>query len=618
MTLLSPTGQPETLADSGSRGGCRSVAFVLSVYLLLSIFLFWPSPPWDGSRLPTDFFGQFPGDPQQMTWFLRWLPFALEHGLNIFHTRYIDYPTGVNLASNTSVPLLGLFASPITATLGPVVAFNLLMRLAFFSSASSMYFLLRTWCRRPASFVGGLLYGFGPYMVTEGQAHLNLAFAPLPPLIVWCLYQLLVERRRPPKRLGLLLGALIGAQGLIEPEILVMLGIVVSAGLVGLAAANRHRLAAPLARARRALFYATGVATALMGWWMWSLIFGANRVSGTVLKSVNLQDYRADLLSPFLPTDQLIAPIKLQFLSFRFVGGNYSENVAYLSLPTVVFIVVASIVWRKSRVIVTSALLALVAFILSLGPSLRVDNRATNIPMPGALFTHLPLMDNFIPARFGFVMVLFAVIAFTLGVDRFVDFLRNPKGATTRTRALEIGGVLAVVLSVMLVIPRVPFQTAHPPWPSDTVATLNVIPPGSNVLTYPFTLLQFTEAMAWQATDNMRFRLIGGYATVQGHARSGQQYPELLSPPFVQEYLEQVQGTTSLIPIYPKPSAHTDPVRAFCFFLTKFHVGAVVFWRAGEHPQIARALFLHALGPPAAATRDRTVLVWLTHTRRCA
>jgi hypothetical protein len=91
-----------------------------------------------------------------------------------------------------------------------------------------MFFVLKKWCRWPAAFVGGLAYGFGPYMVTQGQTHLNLAFVPLPPLIVWCLYELLFEQKRRPVRMGVLLGLLAGAQVLISPELLALLVLIVA------------------------------------------------------------------------------------------------------------------------------------------------------------------------------------------------------------------------------------------------------------------------------------------------------------------------------------------------------------------------------------------------------
>jgi len=52
----------------------------------------------------------------------------------IFH-QLRRFPLGVNLASNTSVPLLGILSAPVTLALGPVASFNLLMRIALAGSA---------------------------------------------------------------------------------------------------------------------------------------------------------------------------------------------------------------------------------------------------------------------------------------------------------------------------------------------------------------------------------------------------------------------------------------------------------------------------------------------------
>ncbi|MFZ0171408.1 MAG: hypothetical protein WAL04_06970, partial [Acidimicrobiales bacterium] len=67
--------------------------------------------------------------------------------------------------------------------------------------------------------MGGLLYAFGPY--TVGQAlHLDLAFVPIPPLLVWCADELVRTRRMRMWRLGLLIGAAGAAEMLISPDVL--------------------------------------------------------------------------------------------------------------------------------------------------------------------------------------------------------------------------------------------------------------------------------------------------------------------------------------------------------------------------------------------------------------
>jgi hypothetical protein len=67
------------------------------------------------------------GDPAIFMWFLRWVPFALEHGHDLLVTHYLNYPDGVNLMWNTSLPLPGLLLAPVTEAWGPVLSFNLLL-----------------------------------------------------------------------------------------------------------------------------------------------------------------------------------------------------------------------------------------------------------------------------------------------------------------------------------------------------------------------------------------------------------------------------------------------------------------------------------------------------------
>ena len=58
-----------------------------------------------------------------------------------------------------------------------------------------MFFVLRrytTWI--PAAFIGGLLYGFSPYMVGQGEGHIFLMLAPVPPVMFLLLDEILVRQ----------------------------------------------------------------------------------------------------------------------------------------------------------------------------------------------------------------------------------------------------------------------------------------------------------------------------------------------------------------------------------------------------------------------------------------
>ena len=199
---LSPdpaSGSDEEADARGSSSRWRLPAVVLAgpAYALVALLAYRPILPGNGTRLPTCACG----DLVQGVWFLRWTPFALFHGMNPFLTNFIDYRSGVNLAQNTLMPLLGLLAAPITWVAGPVASLNTLLWLAFPLSATAGFVAFRHWIRWiPAAFVAGLLYGFSPYMVGQGVGHLNLVFVPFPPLILMVADELFVRQRHPPLR----------------------------------------------------------------------------------------------------------------------------------------------------------------------------------------------------------------------------------------------------------------------------------------------------------------------------------------------------------------------------------------------------------------------------------
>jgi hypothetical protein len=615
------------LPNSRNRKGLVITLCVVA-YVVLAVAVFWPASPWNNSRLPSspisatgvNAYGY--GDAAQMTWFLAWVPYALRHGLSFFHTGFLDYPRGVDLANNTSVPILGLLAAPVTVLLGPIAAFNILLRLAFASSATSMFFVLRNWCRWPAAFVGGLAYGFGPYMVTQGQNHLNFVFAPLPPLIVWCLYELLFERQRRPRRMGILLGLLAGAQALISLEVLALLALVVAAGLVVLAVSSRGALKNQFGNLLSAAAPALVAFLILSGWYLWCLLIAPGHLIGPPGAVNTLQVYQTDLLGPIVPTfNEALTTHHFSIATRDYVGGDFSENTSYIGLPLLCLLGYFAIRWRRDALIVGSAFLAFLALVLSLGPRLVINGFEKSIRLPEALLTHLPVFDDVVPVRFSFIAWLFAVIAVTIGADRLVRRLWERPLSKRLTTAGRIATALSLMLAVAFIVPRVPFQTKAAGFPSDTEGVLNVIPSGSVVLAYPFPDEDNTAAMSWQAQDEMRFRIIGGYVTVQAGNNgfpTGPNYPDygigsqpLLAQPFVQEYLTDGQFT------YASPSADVDPHRALCRFIGTYHVNAVIFWNHGVRSREIKRLFLSDFGVPSRETHNKQLLVWLTTPGGC-
>ncbi len=207
-------------------------AVFISLYCVIAYLAYAPAPLFGGNRIPSCACG----DPVQQAWYLAWTPYALLHGHNLFYTTRMNFPFGVDLGSNTLMPLLGLLAAPFTLTIGPAGALVLMMRLGFALSAVSMCLVLRRWTSWwPAAFVGGLMYGFSQYMLGHGHVHLNLLVVPLPPLFLALGDELLIRRRWSVGKTGLCIGLVAGLQYLISAEVLATCALMAVIGLAFLA-----------------------------------------------------------------------------------------------------------------------------------------------------------------------------------------------------------------------------------------------------------------------------------------------------------------------------------------------------------------------------------------------
>jgi hypothetical protein len=554
-----------------------------------------------------------------MTWFLAWVPFALLHGQNLFHTTFIDYPSGVNLADNTSVPLLGLLVAPITRTLGPVASFNFLLRASFFCSSASLFFVLRRYCRSSiACFAGGLCYGFGPFLASQGQAdaHLNLLFEPIPPLLFWCVDEIFITQRHRAIPFGFLLGALCTAQLLIAPEVLSDCAVIGIFAILSLCVIHRRSIRDRLSHAARA--FSIGVATfvVLAGYPVFEMLAGPGHVTGPVQPVARLQGFASDLLEPIVPTArQFIAPGALVSVASHFATRNAAELGGYLGAPLLVMVIVLGAIWHRERILHIALALALFAFVLSLGSQLHVGGHDTSIPLPEGLFAHIPVLDNTTPDRFALEVLLFVSIGFAVGVDRTIS--RLPSKESGRSRALK-AMVLGACSSFALIAlaPNVPVRTRALPWTQALVTTLkNAIPKDAVTLTYPFATPPYVPAMVWQASDGMTFKITGGYATIQGPNASGQYWPALVNPPFVEEFLSMQEAGTH--GHYPLPTASTVPeTAALCAYASRYKVSAAAIWTAANGASRVDAFFRSAFGPPSVETSQ--IEVWShLHVRSC-
>jgi hypothetical protein len=513
-----------------------------------------------------------------IVWFLKWVPFALGHGQNPLITDYLNAPQGVNVMWNSSIPIAGLATWPFTARFGPIFSFNLLITLALAVSAWCAYLAARRYVRNPlAAALGGLLYGFSPYMIAQSSGHLHATLAFLPPLMLLIFDEIVVRQRRPATWMGVLLGLLAACQLLLAEELLATAALTAALGIALLITLFPERWRTRRRHVLVALVTAAAVFLPLVAVPLAVQFFGPQHVTGPVqIRNA----YVSDLLGFVVPTvNQQFAPDAAVRLTDGFSGYS-SEWDAYLGLPLIGLLVFVAVrFWRQPLVRVTSTLLLVLA-ILSLGTTLHVAGNWTPFPVGALAFAAL-LLRRFIPARFGLYvfpatwvglvaapllssalparLMLYVFLFAGLLIALFVDAptlpspnvsnarlalkrrSRGPTGPASGgglTALLGGGGVLRapwfkallIVAALLPLTPRLPFPATPVDVPSYfTGGGVRQLPQGSVALVLPYARVANSSAMFWQAASDMRFRMPESYALVPG--------PSFSSPPTATGYL---------------------------------------------------------------------------------
>jgi hypothetical protein len=463
----------------------------LLLFLGLGVWMF--APAWKAPATTTLEGGD--GDPAIFIWFLRWVPHALTHGHQLLVTHHLNYPDGVNLMWNTSLPLPGLLLGPVTAAWGPVFSFNLLLVLGYGLSAWCAYLAIRRFVPgHLAAAAGGLVYGFSPAMRVQSH-HLHMTLAFLVPLMLLAVHEILVRQRRSPWLAGAALGLMAGAQLLIGEELLAMTALLASAMALLVVLANLRRVRERWAYAAKAFAVALTLTSAIIVWPLSVQFSGPQKIHGDIQKT----NYSNDLQS-------FILPGRPQALTWdaagQLVGGIAGGNSAYLGLPMLLVLAVLGIRWRSEAVVRIGLALMVVAAVLSLGPVLLVGGRDTGIPMPWAYFEDLPLLPSLIPARLAELTALFAGLLLAV-------FLQSVWREGGWWRAA------AVVVGVLVLVPLWPSAT----FPAGKVETpafftgpaVRSLPRDSVVLVLPWAYRRTSLAMTWQAEAGLWYRMPGGY-----------------------------------------------------------------------------------------------------------
>lgn len=440
-------------------------------------------------------------DPGSFIWCLGWWPHAISQGIDPFVTDAVWAPQGQNLAAVNCVPGASLLAWPITALLGPVVAFNL-WQIAAPALAAWTAFLL---CRHISrafwpSLLGGFVFGFSAFVTGHMSGHLNLVLVFLIPVAA-LIVLLRLEERLGTRAFLIVLTVVLVFQTLLSLEILVTFTFfaVIAMGLaVAFASADR----------RRRLF-ATGLLIVI------SYAATTVVVSPLLLSIVRAHQpipvytpfwpsiYSSDLLNFGVPT----SITRLGHGAFASVAstfsGNQTEQTAYVGLPLLALFAIFGIrAWRSTATKVLVVLFPVIC-VASLGPDLRIAGQTT-VAMPWKPMTHVPVLKYVLPGRFMLYAFLVVALVIALALAKWHGVWR------------WVATGLAI-LGALLIVPN----TSAPYYKTvaDTPAFFadgtfrSFIPRDAIVLVIPYA--GSGNSMLWQAQADYAFRMPEGNLSVQ-------------------------------------------------------------------------------------------------------
>lgn len=494
-----------------------SIAWVaLLGYLLLALALFsstWvdPAGSWIGS----------PKDPGLFIWYLGWIPRELAAGHNPLFTDYLSYPDGVNLMWNTSMLVPAVVLWPVTALVGPVVAYNLLITAGIALSAWLAFFAARLFIDRPLPcLVAGLIYGFSPALLPQALGHPHVVVALFPPIALILGHEILVRQRTHPVIAGAFTGIACALQLLTGEELLALTLLIAAMGVAVLALLHRQETRS------RVRYAAKAAATAVVAFAIVTAIplgfqfLGPRRVYGNVQQP---DVYVSDLLAFVVPS------------RFIHLTGNTTENGAYVGIPLAILFLAGVVVGRKRAWVRWTAAMTLVVGVLSMGPHLHVNGQVTPVPLPWMAVAQLPLLGSAVPSRL-------MVIAF-LGIG--VVAAGAVAAAITARPAWRLATAVGLIASLASVAAWLPYPSVQASAPAffRPGGDVEKIAPGAAILVSPFSSKQSTVAMYWQATANYRFKMPEGDAFTPG--------PYLgPHPSFVESTLDALdaRGTVTVTP----------------------------------------------------------------------
>ncbi len=504
-------GSPRLVKRRYSARPWRSIFYAGVGYSILSLIV------WSGiwTTHPTSVTTCGCGDNSLVTWFLAWPAYALSHGLNPFFSTFANHPQGVNMLANASSTPVGVLFAPITWLFGPIASLNVALTLSPVLSALAMFILVRRWVRwAPAAFVAGLLYGFSPFLlVSLSNVWLMVGVAPVPPLMILFLDELLFRQRRSPIKVGVGLGLLVFLQFFLGTELLLITAISIAIGLVFILTFAAWREKEALKRHWRhavvGLTWGVGTSVVLLAYPAWFALAGPEHLSGQIWGGFRFLQWNTNIRDFFIPAPGNPAAVASRHLTGGYQGPFLSNQYIGLGLASV--LVTGLIIWRRDRRLWLFGAVGFCTLVISLGSGSK------STPLPWRVFSNAPLLQNIWPTRFLIGTYLVMAIMLGLIVDHVRESVRrrSPSAVPGRGRSQTGANVAAIGVAVLALLPIAIYLVQGLPISTRAVTLPHFFQHPSSLerndvlLVFPPPNSGLETAMSWQAVDGTRFSIVG-------------------------------------------------------------------------------------------------------------
>lgn len=454
-----------------------------------------------------------PGDNYQHAWFLWYFAKAVAKGHNPFYTRLIFYPSGVNLSWSTFDPLAGLLALPFSVTVGPVVAYNVSLVLQLALTAFFARLLCLKICgNEAAATIGGVAFGFSPFLLAHALGHLSLVTAFPIPAYALALHRLLNEENPSAKDgaiLGLALLLTAFAHYNYTAFCVMFTAAVIGADFLSEGTGILRRVWKPFCVA--SLTFLAGFSPLL------ALLLGNRGDVPTPRTLEHVEKYSADALGFLIPSwnHLLLGGFARTWDRSIFTAGF--EGTVYVG-PFVLLLAFVGL--RQGRITqqrwATRAMLAgAIFYLFSLGPRVRLLGRQTGIPAPAGLIYHLH-SARFLsaPARFHVLTTLCLSILVSIGLASLLNRLTKKW-----QRWLLVSAVSFLLVLDSITVPFPGSSITNPTEPAGASGTTRACNLPSSVrngtvLTFPLVDWPYSVQSMWmQVSDDGRYSLVDGYTS---------------------------------------------------------------------------------------------------------